>query len=65
MSKLRNRFLLMETPMGVPLKTLNAVRKRAEFKTDICDHLATLFFECLGLEPRLIVELGMVNRLLC
>ena len=55
----------METPMGVPLKTLNAVRKRAEFKTDICDHLATLFFECLGLEPRLIVELGMVNRLLC
>jgi cephalosporin hydroxylase len=58
MGKLRNRILLMETPVGALLKTLNAVRKRAEFKTDICDHLETLFFECLGLEPRLIVELG-------
>ena len=58
MGKLKNRLSLIETPEGALLKTLNAVRKRAAFRTDICDHLETLFFECLGLEPRLIVELG-------
>lgn len=48
----------MKTPEGALLNTLSIIKKRAAFRTDICDHLETLFFECLGLEPRLIVELG-------
>jgi len=47
-----------DTVKGALLKSLAAVRERALKRTDICDHLETLFLECLGIYPRLIVELG-------
>ena len=40
-------------------KTLGAIRQRSQRQTDICDHLETLFIECLNLPSRLIVELGV------
>lgn len=47
-----------DTVKGSLLKSLAAVRKRSLKRTDICDHLETIFLECLGIYPRLIVELG-------
>jgi cephalosporin hydroxylase len=47
-----------DTLKGSLVKSLNAVRKRSLKQTDICDHLETLFLECLNIYPRLIVELG-------
>lgn len=47
------------TPRGALLKTLDDIKKRSNIKTDICDHLETLFVECLSASPRLIVELGV------
>jgi len=41
-------------------KIVRKIRRRAEKKkTDISDHLETLFVESLNLESRLIVELGV------
>jgi cephalosporin hydroxylase len=41
-------------------KILKDIRNRSESKkTDISDHLETLFVECLNIEPKLIVELGV------
>lgn len=41
-------------------KILQDTRNRAEKKkTDISDHLETLFVECLDMGPKLIVELGV------
>jgi cephalosporin hydroxylase len=38
---------------------LNEILCRARIRTDISDHLPTLFAESLSLQPRLIVELGV------
>jgi cephalosporin hydroxylase len=41
-------------------KIVGHIRKHAEIKkTDISDHLETLFVECLNIESKLIVELGV------
>lgn len=41
-------------------KSLNDIRTRAAIKkTDISDHLETLFLESLDISPKLIVELGV------
>jgi cephalosporin hydroxylase len=50
---------LSRTPRGALLKTFDDIKKRSNIKTDICDHLETLFVECLGTSPKLIVELGV------
>jgi len=47
-----------ETRKGALLKALTAVQKRALKKTDICDHLETLFVETVAVQTSLIVELG-------
>ena len=52
---------LIETLSSKSLKKIiNDTRKRSEKKkTDISDHLETLFVECLNIESQLIVELGV------
>jgi len=40
-------------------RTLEAIRQRSQRQTDICDHLETLFIECLNLPAKMIVELGV------
>ena len=40
-------------------KELNEIREHAKIRTDINDHLTTLFFESLPVNPKLIVELGV------
>jgi len=40
------------------LRSLASIQKRAALRTDICDHLETIFYECLGMRSGLIVELG-------
>jgi cephalosporin hydroxylase len=50
---------LLSTPPGALSKTLEAIRKRSKNQTDICDHLETIFLECLNMQPKLIVELGV------
>ncbi|MEW6328444.1 MAG: class I SAM-dependent methyltransferase [Thermodesulfobacteriota bacterium] len=49
---------LSRTPCGALLRTSDDIKKRSNIKTDICDHLETLFAECLSASPKLIVELG-------
>ena len=44
---------------GVLSGVLADIRQRAQRQTDICDHLETLFIECLNLPAKLIVELGV------
>jgi len=58
MSILKRYLGTIDTPVGIMSKTLAAIRQRAARPTDICDHLETLFLECLGIEAKLIVELG-------
>ena len=58
MSIIKGYLGTKDTPAGALTKVLKAVTRRAARPTDICDHLATLFMECLGIEARLIVELG-------
>src|SRR5579884_475997 len=41
------------------LRELDEVREYARTRTDISDHLVTLFVESLAVRPRLIVELGV------
>ncbi|MDP3096651.1 MAG: class I SAM-dependent methyltransferase [Syntrophales bacterium] len=48
----------LDTSKAALVRSLSAIQKRAKRKTDICDHLETIFFECLGIRSRLIVELG-------
>ena len=41
-------------------KIVHKIRRHAQKKkTDISDHLETLFVESLSMEPKLIVELGV------
>jgi cephalosporin hydroxylase len=44
---------------GSDLDEISEIRKHALVRTDICDHLVTLFAESLAVQPRLIVELGV------
>jgi len=55
---LKGSWELRDTAKGALEKSLAAVRRRALNRTDICDHLETLFVECLAVRPALIVELG-------
>jgi len=48
----------LDTSKAALARSLSAIQKRAKRRTDICDHLETIFFECLGIQARLIVELG-------
>jgi len=41
------------------LKEFNEIEKRMAKRTNISDHLLTLFVESFGIKPRLIVELGV------
>lgn len=41
------------------LSELNEIKKHIHKRTDISDHLETLFLESLALKPKLIVELGV------
>lgn len=41
------------------MKELNEIRRHALKRTDISDHLETMFLEALQQKPRLIVELGV------
>lgn len=41
------------------LKELNDIRKHSKIRTDISDHLETIFIESLIVKPKLIVELGI------
>ncbi len=41
------------------LPELREIKERALLKTDIADHLETLFAESVSIKPRLIVELGV------
>ena len=59
MGYLERSLLLLSAPEGTLAKTLKAVQKRSARETDICDHLETIFLECLNMQPRLIVELGV------
>lgn len=40
-------------------KTVEVIKRRSQKWTDICDHLETLFIECLNLPSKLIMELGV------
>lgn len=56
-----NGFIYLKTRtnyVSSDLKELNEIRKRSRVRTDISDHLETLFIETLSLKPKLIVELG-------
>jgi cephalosporin hydroxylase len=55
---LKSGWKLRDTPKGTLVSSLEAVRHRALKRTDICDHLETLFIECLGIRTGLVVELG-------
>ncbi len=59
MGYVTKKLPLISVPEGILAKTLGAVRKRAAQATDINDHLETIFIECLNIQPRLIVELGV------
>lgn len=50
---------IVGNPNGAISKKLNEIKKRSINKTDICDHLETLFFESLSMRPKLILELGV------
>jgi hypothetical protein len=50
MSILKRYLGTLEPRRGL-WQSLEAVRQRAGRPTDICDHLETLFLECLGMEP--------------
>ncbi len=50
---------LLEVNKDSLSRTLEAIRQRSQRQTDICDHLETLFIECLNLPAKMIVELGV------
>jgi cephalosporin hydroxylase len=60
--KINNAFIEsknIKEPPPSGLKELDEVRKRSITRSDINDHLVTLFLESLSLNPKLIVELGV------
>ena len=61
-ARIQNAFIDLIRPsksIDSPSPELNEVLVRARTRTDISDHLPTLFSESLGVQPRLIVELGV------
>lgn len=50
--KTRKEYVISDLP------ELNEIRKQALARTDINDHLETLFIESMAVRPKLIVELG-------
>jgi len=48
-----------ETSVAAPSPALTEILQRAKKRTDISDHLVTLFQESLSIQPRMIVELGV------
>ena len=59
MGYVTRKLALISVPEGMLATTLGSVRKHAAKPTDISDHLETIFIECLNIQPRLIVELGV------
>jgi cephalosporin hydroxylase len=61
-ARIQNAFIDLGRPSH-PIQSsspeLNEILSRARIRTDISDHLPTLFAESLSLRPRLIVELGV------
>jgi len=60
--KINNAFVGRRTPPKPPvtgLAALDEIQARALVRTDINDHLVTLFIESLSAAPKLIVELGV------
>jgi cephalosporin hydroxylase len=49
----------LPTPVQGASPKLNEILRRAKKRSDISDHLPTLFAESLSVQPRLIVELGV------
>jgi predicted O-methyltransferase YrrM len=43
------------------LRELDEIKKHSRVRSEISDHLVTLFTESLSVKPRLIVELGVEN----
>jgi len=61
-SKIYNLFVTKKVFGGhgpSDLKEFNEIKKRMAKRTNISDHLLTLFVESLSVRPRLIVELGV------
>ncbi len=54
-----NTFVPHKNPSLSDCKELREVQKRATTRTDINDHLETLFVESIEIRPELIVELGV------
>ena len=57
-----NAFVDLKDKPKLPpsgLAALDEIRERSDRRTDINDHLVTLFVESLEVNPRLIVELGV------
>jgi hypothetical protein len=61
-ARVQNAFLDL-TRSSPPIQSaspeLNEILRRAQIRTDISDHLPTLFAESLSFRPHLIVELGV------
>lgn len=53
-----NDLKIRKTLVASDLKELDEIKKRSFIRTDICDHLVTLFIESI-IKPKLIVELGV------
>jgi hypothetical protein len=61
-ARIQNAFIDLgrsSHPVQSSSPELNEILSRAGLRTDISDHLPTLFTESLSLRPRLIVELGV------
>jgi hypothetical protein len=56
---LSNRLRPRPAPAGAYSVDLSQVRSRARARSDINDHLETLFLEALSVRPRVLVELGV------
>ncbi len=61
-SKFYNTFIDLKTRrryISSGLKELNEIKEHSLVRTDISDHLVSLFIESLSIKPKLIVELGV------
>jgi len=52
-------MISIKNSQGVISEELNEIKKRSIVKTDMSDHLETLFIESLSVKPKLVVELGV------
>lgn len=61
-AKFYNGFIDLKTHKSYTssdLKELNEIKEHAFIRTDVSDHLETLFIESLSIKPKLIVEIGV------